>query len=130
MMRPTRKWRRVLAGTLGALALASCVTKPVRLDAAKVVSGIELAPYSVYEECIALQPGDRIGYRFNVQPQVAFNVHFQEANAVILPVSVIRTSEESGDFVADRAQAYCLSWEAGADPAVLSYRVEPLPIRP
>lgn len=130
MLRPIRQWRRVLAGTLGALALASCVTKPIRLDAAKVVSGIELAPYSVYEECIALKPGDRIGYRFNAQPRVAFNVHFQDANAVIMPVDVARTSEESGDFVADRSQAYCLTWEADANPAVLSYRLEPLPARP
>ena len=127
---PMRKWQRGLAGALAALTLASCASEAPRLDAAKVVSGVQVAPYAIYEECIALRPGERIGYRFNVEPQVAFNVHFHEANAVIMPVNVSRTSEESGDFVADRAQTYCLMWEAGADPALLSYRVEPLPARP
>jgi hypothetical protein len=125
-----RKWQRGLAAAFAALTLASCATEARRLDAPKVVSGVQVAPYAIYEECIALRLGERIGYRFNVEPQVAFNVHFHEANAVIMPVNVSRTSEESGDFVADRAQTYCLMWEAGADPALLSYRVEPLPARP
>ena len=128
-MCPAMRDRRMLAAPLVAVALASCATEATRLDAAQVVTGVQIAPYASYEECIALQPGERIGYRFNVEPQIAFNVHFQEANAIIMPVNVIRTGEETGDFVADRAQAYCLMWEAGPAPAVLNYRVQPLPAR-
>jgi hypothetical protein len=129
MCQAMRDGRRVLAAPFVALALASCVTEASRLDAAKVVTGVEIAPYAIYEECIALQPGERIGYRFNVEPHVAFNVHFNEANAIIMPVNVMRTGEEAGDFIADRAQTYCLMWEAGPAAAVLNYRVQPLPAR-
>lgn len=127
--RPTRQRRRGLAAPLVALALASCATAAGRLDSPKVVTGVEIAPYAIYEECLALQPGERIGYRFRVEPPVAFNVHFHEANAVIMPVNVLRTGEESGDFTAEREETYCLMWEAGPAAAVLSYRVQPMRAR-
>ena len=56
---------------------------------------------------------------------VAFNVHFHEDNAVIMPVSTDATTSESGDFVADRKEVYCLAWEAGGEGSVLNYRVNP-----
>ncbi len=122
-----RKHRRVLVAPLVALALGSCATEVNRLGEPTVATGIEIAPYAIYEECIALQSGERIGYRFYVEPHVAFNIHFHEANAVIMPVNVLSTGEEAGDFLADRAETYCLMWEAGPVGAVLSYRVQPRP---
>jgi hypothetical protein len=109
------------------LALAAgCAIQPERLEAPKTVSGLELAPYALHEECVALAAGDRVGYRFNARNPVAFNVHFHEDNAVILPVDVKATVEESGEFTADRVQVYCLMWEAGAQGSVLEYRVQRL----
>jgi hypothetical protein len=109
------------------LALAAgCATQSERLDAPKVVSGLELAPYALHEECFALAAGDRVGYRFDAREPVAFNVHFHEGNTVILPVDVKATVEESGDFTADRGQFYCLTWEAGAQGSALEYRVQRL----
>ena len=80
-----RDRRRVLAAPLVALALASCATEANRLDAAKVVTGVEIAPYAIYQECIELQPGERIGYRFNVR--VNRDILF---DAPYTPVSVNR----------------------------------------
>jgi hypothetical protein len=80
-----------------------------------------------YEECIALQPGERIGYRFNVEPQIAST--FTSRGKCHHHAERDSHGEETGDFVADRAQAYCLMWEAGPAPAVLNYRVQPLPAR-
>jgi hypothetical protein len=104
---------------------AGCASGPGRLQAPKAVFGLELAPYATTEECIALEPGERIGYRFEARLPVAFNVHFHEDNAVIMPVSSDATTSESGDFVADRKEVYCLAWEAGAEGSVLNYRVNP-----
>ncbi|HWZ73386.1 MAG TPA: hypothetical protein VN326_18170 [Casimicrobiaceae bacterium] len=89
--------------------------------------GLELAPYATLEECFALEPGERIGYRFESRFPVAFNVHFNEDNAVVMPISHDGTTSESGDFAADRKQVYCLMWEAGAEGSVLDYRVNPWP---
>jgi hypothetical protein len=112
-----------LAAALGTVA---CATAPDRLEVPKVVVGIDLSPYTVYEECVLLQAGQRIGYLFRAAAPVAFNIHFHDGNAVIEPVSAASTQGESGEFSADRDQTYCLMWEAGADGSVLEYRVEKL----
>jgi hypothetical protein len=112
-----------LAAALGTVA---CATAPDRLDAPKVVVGLEIAPYGVYEECVELQAEQRIGYLFRASVPLAFNIHFHDGNAVIEPVSAESTQGESGEFSADRDQTYCLMWEAGAGGSVLEYRVERL----
>lgn len=113
----------VLASVLG---LAACATPPDRLDEPKVVVGVAISPYAIYEECVELQTGHRVGYLFRATAPLAFNVHFQDGNAVIEPVAVARTQGESGEFEADRNQTYCLMWEAGPMGSVLDYRVERL----
>jgi hypothetical protein len=109
-----------------ALAVAACATPPDTLDAPKVVVGLEISPYAMYEECVVLQAGRRVGYLFRATVPVSFNVHFHDGNAVIEPISVASTQGESGEFEADRDQTYCLMWEAGAGGSVLDYRVERL----
>lgn len=109
-----------------ALGTAACATAPDRLEVPKVVVGLDLAPYAVYEECVLLQAGQRIGYLFRAAAPLAFNIHFHDGNAVIEPVSAASTQDESGEFSADRDQTYCLMWEAGAGGSVLEYRVERL----
>jgi hypothetical protein len=109
-----------------ALGVAACATPPGTLDAPKIVVGLEISPYAVYEECVVLQAGRRVGYLFRATVPVAFNVHFHDGNAVIEPISVASTQGQSGEFEADRDQTYCLMWEAGAGGSVLDYRVERL----
>jgi hypothetical protein len=77
-----------------------------------------------------LDSGERIAYRFEARQPVAFNVHFHDGNAVIMPVASDSTTSESGDFTADRKEVYCLTWEAGAEGSVVDYRVSPWPRRP
>jgi hypothetical protein len=106
---------------------AGCASAPGRLLEPKAVFGLELAPYATTEECIVLEAGERIGYRFEARLPVAFNVQFHEDNAVIMPISRDATTSESGDFAADRKEVYCLTWEAGAGGSVLDYRIGPWP---
>jgi hypothetical protein len=118
--------KTVAIALVAALDTVACATAPDRLDAPKVVVGLDLAPYVMYEECVLLQAGQRIGYLFRAAAPLAFNIHFHDGNAVIEPVSADSTQGESGEFSADRDQTYCLMWEAGAGGSVLEYRVERL----
>ena len=118
--------KAVAIALVAALDTVACATAPDRLEVPKVVAGLELSPYAVYEECLLLQTGDRIGYLFRAAAPLAFNIHFHDGNAVIEPVSAASTQGESGEFSADRDQTYCLMWEAGAGGSVLDYRVERL----
>ena len=113
-----------------AITLAGCAADPYRLDAPRGAAGVELAPYAIHEECVSLEPGNRIDYYFASAAPVAFNLHYHDANAVIMPIVRERVTQDSGAFTADRKQVYCLMWEAGAQPNLLDYRVRPLPARP
>ena len=106
------------------LIAAGCASEPDRLVEPKAVSDVELAPFAILTQCFALSEGERVAYRFTATRPVAFNVHFREGNARIIPVDVQATRDESGDFTADRGQNYCLEWEAGASGSIIDYRVQ------
>jgi len=118
--------KAVAIALVAVLGTAACATAPDRLEVPKVVVGLDISPYVVYEQCVLLQAGDRIGYLFRATVPLAFNIHFHDANAVIEPISAASTQGESGEFSADRDQTYCLMWETGASGSVLEYRVERL----
>jgi hypothetical protein len=118
--------KAVAIALVAVLGTAACATAPDRLEVPKVVVGLDISPYAVYEQCVLLQAGQRIGYLFRATAPLAFNLRFHDGNAVIEPISTASTQGESGEFSADRDQTYCLMWEAGASGSVLEYRVERL----
>lgn len=119
-----------LRSTVAALVVIGCAEDPYRFDAPRSAAGLELAPYSLHEECFTLDAGERIGFHFESVAPVAFNIHYHEANAVIMPIERARATQESGDFSAEHKQVYCMMWETGAEATLLDYRVQPLPRRP
>lgn len=120
-----RNGRRLLVGLL----LCGCATDPYRFDAPRGAADLELAPYAMHEECVALARGDRFDFYFVSSAPIAFNINYHDANAVIMPLTRERVTQESGDFVADRNTVYCLMWEAGPEPSLLEYRLRPRPPR-
>ena len=122
----TTHWRRVLPPAVLACA---CASDPYRFDAARGAAGVELAPYALQEECVALNRGDRLEFYFVSTVPVAFNIHYRDANAVILPLSRDHATSDSGVFAADHRDVYCLAWKAGAEPSLLEYQLWPLPPR-
>jgi len=110
---------------LAALALCTCAVDPYQLDAPRSASGVELAPYALHEECFRLDAGERIDFYFESVVPVAFNIHYHDGNAVVMPIARDSTTQEAGEFTADRKEIYCLMWEAGAEPSALEYRVRP-----
>lgn len=116
-------------GLFAAFALAGCAADPQRLDAERNAAGVELLPYALHEECVALDPGERVGFYFASSSPVAFNVHYQDGNAVIMPIVREQATREADEFTADRKEVYCLTWEAGAQGSIVEYRLRPLPPR-
>ena len=106
--------------------VCGCATENLAPSSPIVVSGVELAPRAMHEECMKLSIGERIAYRFKAQPPVSFNIHFHEGNAVIMPIDISSSEDEAGTFAADREQIFCLTWEAGAQGSRLDYRVQSL----
>ena len=121
--------RRTSLFALPAFVLTGCAGDPYRLDAPRSAAGVELAPYGIHEECVALEPGNRIDYYFTSVAPVAFNLHYHDANAVIMPIIRERVTQDSGVFTAELRQTYCLMWEAGAEASLLDYRIRPLRAR-
>jgi hypothetical protein len=109
-----------------ALAATACAGGGFHLDAPRSAAGVEIAPYGIHEECVELARGERIGYYFASAAPVAFNIHFHDGAAVIMPIVREKILEDTGDFTADRKEIYCLMWEAGAQATILEYRIRPL----
>ena len=105
------------------LALAGCASAPTDPDAPKDVSGQNIAPYEVHQECRNLVAGDRLDYRFTSSSPVSFNIHYHEINAVVIPLSREGVTADSGIFQPTAPHEFCLTWEAGGVPVVVSYRV-------
>ena len=110
---------------LAGLTLCGCAADPYRLDAPRSAAGVELVPYALHEECFRLDAGERIDFYFVSVAPVAFNVHYHDGNAVVMPIARENATQEAGEFTADRKQIYCLMWEAGTEPSALEYRVRP-----
>lgn len=106
-----------------ALALVACAGTPPGPDAPREVTGQNIAPYTVHEECRTLAPGDRLDYRFTSSSPVAFNIHYHESNAVVMPIVREDVTADSGIFQPIARQDFCLMWEAGSVPVLLSYRL-------
>lgn len=106
------------------LALASCAAAPA-IDPGKplAVRAHPLPPYQVHEECASLRPGDRLHYRFESTAPLAFNIHFHDGKAMVIPLSRERVTADEGTFMPLVAQDYCLSWEAGAQGTTIDYAV-------
>jgi hypothetical protein len=106
-----------------ALVLVGCTSAPAGPDAPRDVSGRNIAPYAALEECVTLAPGDRLDYRFTSTSAVAFNIHYHEGNAVVSPVVREGVTADGGIFQPIARQDFCLTWEAGAVPVLVSYRI-------
>lgn len=107
-----------------ALALTGCVATPaIEPGRPLEVRAHPLPPYAIHEECAGLRPGDRLHYRFESKAPLAFNIHYHEGRAVVMPVTRERVTADEGTFAPLAAHDYCLMWEAGAEGTTIDYTV-------
>jgi hypothetical protein len=111
----------IRAAAVLALALAGCATTSP--DAPREVHALGLAPYAQHQECRRLVPGDRLDYRFTSTAPLAFNIHYRDGNAVVMPITREAVTADSGIYQPVTPERYCLGWEAGAAAASLDYHV-------
>ncbi len=106
------------------LVLAGCAATPA-IEPGKPleVRAHPLPPYEIHEECASLRPGDRLHYRFESKAPLAFNIHYHEGKAVVMPVTRERATADEGTFVPLGAHVYCLMWEAGAEGTTVDFAV-------
>jgi len=108
---------------VGAIAIVACAEAPVKPGEAKKVTGMPLAPYALEEECMRLNVGDRLELDFTSTAPVAFNIHYHEGNAILMPRTLAGVTSDANIFAAPVTQDYCLMWEAGAEGAIIDYRL-------
>jgi hypothetical protein len=106
-----------------ALVLCACASDSIRPGIPFDVSGAAINPYEALEACLRMIPGDWLSYRFTAQRPVAFNIHYHEGSAVVMPVSRDGVTAEDDAFRPLVDQEYCLMWQAGREGAVIDYRI-------
>jgi len=117
-----RAW--LVAAIILALPLAACAAQPALVPGGvREVTAHPLPPFQMHEECVKLEPGDRVDYTFKADAPLQFNIHYHEGSAVIMPVTRDKAMSDAGRFEAIVAQEYCLMWEAGAHGTPLDYTV-------
>lgn len=70
-----------------------------------------IKPGKVFEKCMALEPPQKIEYRFESATKLNFNLHYQKGDQTYYPVKLDRTNGESGLYEAKAKEVYCLMWE-------------------
>ena len=113
---------RIFAAALSA-GVAGCTTPPLAPGEPRIVERVVIAPYQLHDQCVRLETGDRLDWRYESSEPVAFNIHYREGNADMSPIVREHSMIEAGTFDARMPQAYCLTWEAGAAGAIIGYRM-------
>lgn len=99
---------------------------PLLCQAQQQSIDIVLPVKQVHEECLDMQAGQSLHYRFESSADLEFNLHFHHGNNVTYPDKG-KYSNYSNSYVADQANTFCLMWEnTGAAPAKLqsAFRLE------
>jgi len=108
------------------LLASGCSGDPYRFDQPRGAADVEIAPYEMREECVALDRGAGVDFYFVSTLPIAFSISYHQGNALILPVVREHATSESGAFAADHEDVYCLRWKAGIQGSILEYRLRPL----
>ena len=99
--------RRILA--LGCLLV--CVVAPaLAQDAAPTAFSHRIAPGKIAEECLKIEAGRIVDYRFDADAQVDFNIHYHRGKEVFYPVKVGQTTRQETAFTPRDTEEFCLMW--------------------
>lgn len=113
-----------VATIVASAALASCASAPpLAPGEPRAVDRLAIAPYASHEQCAALGAGARLDYRWGSSVPVDFDIRYRENDAVLSPIVRPHSTADSGIFEARVPARYCLDWQAGAEGALIGYRV-------
>lgn len=78
----------------------------------------EIAPGKAHEECMKLEPPQKLQYAFDCKSPVDFNVHYHLGKEVFLPVKKDQSMREKGEFAPTSRQDFCMMWRNKTGEAV------------
>jgi hypothetical protein len=106
-----------------AAALAGCGIGTIVPNERHTVRKHPLPPFELHEDCVRMQPGDRLEYRFQATARVNFDIHFHEGKVVVAPITREQVEADRGAFEPLDAHEYCLTWEARLPNTLVDYEV-------
>ena len=115
---------------LMAIATASSLAQTELLDIAWNASGhyektASVQPGKFLELCGGLTQGQAIGWSFDADQALDFNVHFHEGKDVVFPEKQIAVTKASGTLNVAVKQDYCWMWSnKSATPTKLTARLK------
>jgi hypothetical protein len=63
-----------------------------------------------YEQCLKVDAGHSLGWRFGASQSLAFNVHSHPDDEIVYHVRN-ETGSDEGSFQSPRSGVYCVMWE-------------------
>ena len=102
--------------------IVGCATRPLAPEEFRVVSGHAMSAYAVHEECVQVQRGERLEYRFESTEPIHFDIHYQQGGATLQPIAKDGVREDAALYPVQEPRRMCLGWEAGPAGAVIDYR--------
>ena len=86
----------------------------------QVLKGLEIE-----EECLNLQPGQKLEYSFKSSAELSFNIHIHEQGSVIYLEDEKNTFFKKGVLIPAKKDEFCLMWEnPGMEDIRLSYNTQ------
>ncbi len=83
---------------------------------------ITLTKNKVHEECLSLNPSQKMSYSFTAVAPLDFNIHYHVGEKVFYPVKKDKVTSQKDVFKPKEKQDYCLMWTNTEDaPATLKY---------
>ena len=113
-----------------AISIGSSLAQAELLDIAWNASGhyektATVQPGKFLELCGSLSKGQTIGWSFDADQALDFNVHFHEGKDVVFPEKQIAVTKASGMLNVALKQDYCWMWSnKSATPATLTARLK------
>ncbi len=85
---------------------------------------IALAPFEFRELCFHMTAQEELKYEFRAERPITFDIHYHEGLTIHYPVKMTGVEADSGRFVPDKDQAYCVMWlNQSLVSTSLTYRV-------
>ena len=125
----TRLWLRASLALALAILTAGCALT-LRPDETRAIGPVEVQSGGRHDACVELERGDRIDFRFEAAPALAFSISYRDEQGLVEPLA--HTPSEAGSGFSSPPTRSHRFWKAtlGA-PAVslLRYRLSLHPKR-
>jgi len=119
----TGRSRRTAVAVAACLALAACASTPIERGVPWSVAQQPIAPWETHEACADVVDGDRIDFNFDATRPVDLDVYYHQGAAVIIPLSRRAVVADGAVLEVRIPGRYCLAFKAGAEGALVSYRI-------